>query len=743
MICDYDLLGYPDPLCVRAGETVRIHVSSEDGGTRYRADLVRVICGDETPGGVGLKEELVPGVLGTLHQGRRKSLHIGSYSLLPTPPAAAETAEFTASCRFFPTTPELGRRQVLMARGAGQDGWSLAIDAEGRLEGRVGQTTLRSPTRLLARYWFQATLSWSGGKARLTLRALQRFPAGQCDGDWNAAAAAPAVAGLPLTLAAEASEDAAALPRGVATSHYNGKIEAPCLFTGELAPDARARLFATGLPPRDESSLLGAWDLAEDISGSRVIDTGPHALHGVLVNLPTRGVTSADFDGTVQAWTVRPAHFAAVHFHDDDFEDARWEPDFEIRIPDDLPSGAYAARLTPEGKGPVEHVVFFVAPPRGEGRNPVAFLASTATYMAYATPHYSTDMAEMEPKRGTWMTIGAPEVFVHERRELGLSPYDTHSDGSGVCYSSRLRPLFAMRIRQRLWAFNADTHILEWLHAEGIGYDLITDDHLHAEGPSVLAPYRCVLTGTHPEYWTTRMLDSLEAWQAKGGRLIYLGGNGFYWRVAYHPEKPWLIEVRRAESGARYWETEPGEAYHSFTGEYGGLWRRLGRAPQRVAAAGTIATGFDFSSYYRLTPEARDPRAAWIFEGVEGEIVGNHGLIGGGAAGEEIDCADVKLGTPPHALVVGRSEGHTRYMLLAPEAMTSSIANHSGEENPEVRAELVFHEGPAGGAVFAVGSIAWAHSLPTNGHDNDVAQITRNVVLRFADPTPFPMPPAP
>ena len=31
------------------------------------------------------------------------------------------------------------------------------------------------------------------------------------------------------------------------------------------------------------------------------------------------------------------------------------------------------------------------------------------------------------------------------------------------------------------------------------------------------------------------------------------GGNGFNWRVAYHPTRPGVIELRRAEDGARYW----------------------------------------------------------------------------------------------------------------------------------------------------------------------------------------------
>ena len=53
---------------------------------------------------------------------------------------------------------------------------------------------------------------------------------------------------------------------------------------------------------------------------------------------------------------------------------------------------------------------------------------------------------------------------------------------------------------------------------------------------------------------------------------------------------------------------EGGEYYHSFTGELGGMWRRMGRAPQSVAGTGMAAQGFDFSCHYNRTEESFDPR---------------------------------------------------------------------------------------------------------------------------------------
>ena len=177
------------------------------------------------------------------------------------------------------------------------------------------------------------------------------------------------------------------------------------------------------------------------------------------------------------------------------------------------------------------------------------------------------------------------------------------------------------------------------------------------KGVELLAPYRVLLTGSHPEYWTQEMLDALEGWLARGGRLMYLGGNGFYWVTSIFRSKPHVLEVRRGHAGTGVWRSEPGEVHHASTGEPGGLWRFRGRAPQRVAGVGFTAQGFDESLPYRRTPESREPRVAWIFDGVEGDEFGMHGSVLGGAAGFEIDRLDTELGTPPHAVVLAVARG--------------------------------------------------------------------------------------
>jgi N,N-dimethylformamidase len=56
----------------------------------------------------------------------------------------------------------------------------------------------------------------------------------------------------------------------------------------------------------------------------------------------------------------------------------------------------------------------------------------------------------------------------------------------------------------------------------------------------------------------------------------------------------------------------------------------------------------------------------------------------------------------------------------------------SGTQTDAIRADLVYFETGNGGAVFSTGSIAWAGAMAWNGYDNEVAQMTWNVLKRFA-----------
>lgn len=297
-----------------------------------------------------------------------------------------------------------------------------------------------------------------------------------------------------------------------------------------------------------------------------------------------------------------------------------------------------------------------------------------------------------------------------------------------------------MRPTHRHWVtggprgYGFDLYLVDWLEAKGHAYDVFTDEDLHHQGVDRLAGYKVVLTGSHPEYWSGDMLDALEQYLDGGGRLMYLGGNGFYWSTAFDPERPWIIEVRRGLAGSRVWNSHPGEQEMASTGEPVGIWRHLGRSPNAIVGTGFAGQGWDLDTPgFRRLPDSHDPRAAFIFEGIgDDEEIGEFGLVMNGAAGDELDRADHGLGTPTHALVVATSAGlHSDYYLVCHEDMLVTQKEINGTDNPNVRADMVYFETPNDGAVFSVSSINWLGALSHNGYDNNVSRITENVLKQF------------
>jgi N,N-dimethylformamidase len=220
---------------------------------------------------------------------------------------------------------------------------------------------------------------------------------------------------------------------------------------------------------------------------------------------------------------------------------------------------------------------------------------------------------------------------------------------------------------------------------------------------------------------------------------MYLGGNGFYWVTGIDRDYPHMVEVRRGYSGTKSWESAPGEVYQTTSGEPGGLWRYRGRNPNKLTGIGFTAQGWGASASYVRLPQSNDPRAAWIFEGIEqDEVIGDFGYMMGGAAGDEIDRYDLEFGTPAETLWLATSQGRqTDYYQLVIEDSPFMLPEMGGQSEPRVRSDITLLNGPNGGAVFSAGSIAWNASLPWNGGDNNVSRLTANVLRRFSRRAPL------
>lgn len=716
------ITGYLDRFSARPGERLAAKVSAVDAES-YEAALVRVVHGDANPAGPGIILEPVPdGALGQ-YPAREQTIRNGSFATVPADPSFRQNRLFI---RVLVQPWLLDRPAVLLScLDEAGTGWSIEIDGQVTAlihRTAAGERRVSTTKPLRRKEWYEIYAGYDTARGALIVgqRCLAPTMKGRLDDERKASGAIDPLQGVaPLTMAAFLDE---ADPRC-----FNGRLEAPALHDQwPVRADDR---------PAD---VLARWDFAIGTETQAIVDTGPRALHGRLHNLPTRAVRGAHWSGREMSWRAAPDDYAAIHFHEDDLYDAGWETDFAFEVPAQMPSGAYAVRL--RSAAGEDLLPFYVLPPRGGPKADICFLASTFTYQVYGNHARGNCDDAWRERAEAW---GAYPHNPDDYPLYGRSTYNMHPDGSGVAFSSRLRPLLTMRpgfmtfVDQRgsgLRHYPADTHLLYWLTQKGFSFDIVTDEDLDDEGYDLIRDYRVVLTGSHPEYHTSGTLDALKRHTETGGRLFYLGGNGFYWRIARSKNAPGMIELRRGEGGIRAWAAEPGEYYHQLDGAYGGLWRRNARYPQELAGVGFSAQGLFEGSYYRRTPASYEPEAQWIFDGIDDERLGDFGFSGGGAAGFELDRADFELGTPPDTVILARSEGHSGSFVVVPEELLSHIATLSGEKPADlIKGEIVLVRKPGGGMVFSVGSITFCGSLLHNQSDNNISRLLENAINGFLD----------
>lgn len=718
---DRHITGYLSHRSVRPNDVIDVMISSDRPGP-YEAHLVRLFGCDSASHPATFAEVMVSPRIHTEGIAQKRPVLLGSLAIA-NDVALGSPRALTLVLFVRLTMPIMRNMTIFELRS--KDGPHVRIDVEkgGRAAALIGDEKLDLDGPLPIERWLMVALRTDQDRAAFTIEALGEVGSPSLR-NWKQEAfrAIPGFC-IPqrVDIGIAGSPDR--------TNCFTGRIESPSVY-GSWLDEKQLQQIAAG--ERIDAALITSWEFSGQMGETLLWDT-QRVTPLRLINGPMRAATGRLWDGTEHDWRRAADHYGAIHFHADDLDDAEWPADFSLRV-SDLPSGLYAVKLLQDGDE--GYLPFFILPGKGTKSSEIAFLAPTASYLAYAN---ATVMFRAEALYPQFARVPAFEDFLVRHPNFGPSIYDRHEDGSGVVYSSWRRPILNLEPKTTPWAFTADGDIIAFFANKDIDINVLTDDILDAEGYALLKPYRVIVTGTHPEYYSEAMLQALDEFIAGGGRLIYLGGNGFYWRTSYGGERRDIIEVRRAEDGTRAWAARPGEYHHGFEGGIlGGLWRRQGRAPQKLVGVGFSAQGFFGGGKYLRMSDSDTARASFIFEGVEDRTIGDFGAHGGGAVGEEIDRADVALGTPRHALIVATSDGLNAGMLRAKEELMQTMP--ASISDPDIRADVVFFETPSGGAVFSTGSISWAGSLSHNSYSNNIARITENVVRRFACADAFVLP---
>lgn len=676
-----------------------------------------------------VEEEIADVPKGSRDDGRYQPALSGSYGIVKSWSEVTYAAEEGLDVDFYtqPYLVELDHAQTIVSclNADSKTGFAVSL-RDSKLEILVGTGSkvevFQSQFPINRWRWLRVRLGFLGKTLTATIEQLNRLAETAPDSETSThSLSAPMAQGAnPLLFGAgmfESIDKQAATP----ACHFNGRVDSP-KFT-----------------LKSTRRVLAQYDFSRDISSESIIDVSGNGRSGVLVNAPTRAVKGYNWDGSEPDFTKATYGYGAIHFHEDDLDDAQWATDFSVTIPSSARSGAYAVEVK-TASGTKDLVTFFVRPnPKSEAK--VALVLSTFTYLAYANERMFDESRSSAMATPDGVSIGAEHEYnqgLTRRPDLGLSAYDVHRDGSPCAYSSARRPILNLRPAYHHWAlerpreFSADLLMVGFLESSGIPYDTITDHCLHAGGAQAAAQYDTLITSCHPEYHSLQTLDAFSGFAKKGGNIMYLGGNGFYWVADVGPSMPTRLEVRKGDQGCRSVTFPAGERTHSLTGMHGGLWRSRGRAPNYLFGIGPCAFGTNKGKPYRADPKyVKDPAYSWIFEGIDtAEPIGKEGF-GGGASGDEIDRLDFELGTPSNAVMLATSERHDDSYGLFNEEQMFPMVDTLGSVCDRVRSDIVYYETSGGGAVFSVGSINWYCSMGWDSYKNSCAKLTENVLRAF------------
>jgi N,N-dimethylformamidase len=376
-------------------------------------------------------------------------------------------------------------------------------------------------------------------------------------------------------------------------------------------------------------------------------------------------------------------------------------------------SGLYYLHAKGERTGEFFSFPWVVAPTRPTA--PIAVLASTNTWLAYNNfggrsnyinanrlPDVPVVNARQDLIRYT--AAGSFNEWGFQDHEYLPLSFERPEVGNVVREFEEVTDPIAGRLTCGMAP--AEWRLLGWLEREGFAYDYYSELHLHNRELD-LDQYKILMLSVHPEYWSKEMYQQVKDWVWKrGGKLIYLGGNGLNCEVEFLGEDRLRFKTHLAPSnGGALGMPDPAnpDVY---------LESRMHRTLESEASLlGVVCTetGIMTSAPYKVI---RDDH--WVFAGTglkNGDLFGTKSQqerVPGGASGHETDK-------------------------ISPHSPPGTVLLAKGTNCDDGGAELACYETDTGGAVFSAGSITYVPCLLV---DDAISRITSNVITRYLSQSP-------
>jgi hypothetical protein len=303
-----------------------------------------------------------------------------------------------------------------------------------------------------------------------------------------------------------------------------------------------------------------------------------------------------------------------------------------IHLGADWPSGVYYAQLTAPGDR-VGYAIF-VLRPQHLGAHAVAIVMPTQTWQAY---NFRDGNADGVPD--TWYAAGSTAPLSRPFLNRGVPPHYKYYDHK----------------------------FMAWVNLTRGGADYLSDADLNGtRGAELRKAYQLLIFEGHHEYVTQHEYDAVTNFRDRGGNLIFLSANNFFWKITIRSNV--MTRVAKWRDLGRPEAALIGvEYYHNDMGEHRGPWV--------VRPAAT--------------------KLPWLIGGT-GLEVGMEFSSGG------IEADDVTADSPKNVRVI------------------AAIPNLYGDGR---NADMTYYDTPAGAKVFAAGAFSIAGSV-WQGH---VRQLVSNL----------------
>jgi hypothetical protein len=241
------------------------------------------------------------------------------------------------------------------------------------------------------------------------------------------------------------------------------------------------------------------------------------------------------------------------------------------------------------------------------------------------------------------------------------------------------------------WPFVWDIQLIRFLEREGYDVAYTTDLDTHRE-PWGLLGHPLVMTSGHDEYWSGEMRGAFDAVRDSGASVACMGANSAYWQARFEDAGRTMVEYRHRDA-----DPEPDPARKTV------LFRDLD--PPRPEC---LLWGVQYQD--GMTPPRQPPRHYELSESCRGD----RWLEGTGF--EHPATLEGLVGYEWDALQAGQ------------EPPDATVFFHY--ENELSNADAVRHRAPAGGLVFAAGSLQFSWGLDDWAHpgmaDERLQRFVRN-----------------